>query len=100
MKGVGYTPMRPVFTGSEIYRKSCYGAWHQLRVPRVSTVMDVSRAVGWLSRDVYYNSPMAKPKAVEVWHDPDYLAALVAAERDQTVSDAVRDQYGLGHRNV
>lgn len=88
--------MRPVFIGSEIYRKSSYGAWHPLRVPRVSTVMDVCRAMDWLRREVYVNSPMAKPKALEVWHDPDYLAALVAAERDQMVSAAVREKYGLG----
>ncbi|MEM8538472.1 MAG: acetoin utilization protein AcuC, partial [Pseudomonadota bacterium] len=32
-------------------RKGChstYGGWHPLRVPRVSTVMDLSRALGWL----------------------------------------------------
>ena len=88
--------MRPVFIGSEIYRTSSYGAWHPLRVPRVSTVMDVCRAMNWLPREVYRNSPTAKPKALEVWHDPDYLAALVAAERDQMVSDEVRKRHGLG----
>jgi acetoin utilization protein AcuC len=88
--------MRPVFIGSEIYRKSSYGPWHPLRVPRVSTVMDMCRAMDWLPREAYVNSPMAKPKALEVWHDPDYLAALVAAERDQGVSDRVRERHGLG----
>ena len=88
--------MRPVFIGSEIYRKSSYGPWHPLRVQRVSTVMDVCRAMDWLPREAYVNSPMAKPKALEVWHDPDYLAALVAAERDQSVSDRVRKRHGLG----
>ena len=88
--------MRPVFIGSEIYRKSSYGDWHPLRVPRVSTVIDISRAMGWLPRGIYLNAPMAKPKALEIWHDPDYLSALVAAERDQWVSDAVRKRFGLG----
>lgn len=88
--------MRPIFIGSEIYRKSSYGAWHPLRVPRVSTVMDVCRTMDWLPREVYCNSPTAKPKALELWHDPDYLAALVAAERDQMVSDGVRERYALG----
>ena len=31
----------PLFIGSEIYRGSSYGGWHPLRVPRVSTVMDL-----------------------------------------------------------
>ena len=88
--------MRPAFIGSEIYRKSSYGDWHPLRVPRVSTVIDLSRAMGWLPREVYHNSPMAKPKALEVWHDPAYLSALVAAEREQAVSDTVRERFGLG----
>lgn len=87
---------RPLFIGSEIYRGSTYGAWHPLRVPRVSTVMDLSRALGWLPHDVYVPSPRAKPSALHVWHDPDYVAALLAAETTQTVSDAVREIYGLG----
>ena len=36
----------PLFIGSEIYRGSSYGAGHPLRVPRVSTVMDLARALG------------------------------------------------------
>ncbi|MEO1364837.1 MAG: acetoin utilization protein AcuC, partial [Pseudomonadota bacterium] len=39
---------RPLFIGSDIYRGSSYGGWHPLRVPRVSTVIDLSRAMGWL----------------------------------------------------
>lgn len=88
--------MTPLFLGSEIYRGSSYGRWHPLRVPRVSTVMDLSRAMGWLGRDQYRNSPRAKPAALHVWHTPDYITALQQAEADQTVSDAVRDRHGLG----
>ncbi|MEP3944471.1 acetoin utilization protein AcuC [Ascidiaceihabitans sp.] len=87
---------RPLFIGSEIYRGSTYGDWHPLRVPRVSTVMDLSRALGWLPAQVYVPSPRAKPAALAVWHDADYLDALVAAEAAQSVSDAVREKFGLG----
>nr|WP_255599372.1 acetoin utilization protein AcuC [Hasllibacter sp. MH4015] len=82
--------------GSEIYRGSSYGKWHPLRVPRVSTVMDLSRAMGWIAPGQYLNSPRAKPAALHVWHTPDYIAALQQAEADQAVSDAVRDRHGLG----
>ena len=75
---------RPLFIGSEIYRNSTYGAWHPLRVPRVSTVMDLSRALNWLPAEQYVNSPRAKPAALEVWHDPDYIQALITAEKTQT----------------
>ena len=86
----------PVFIGSEIYRGSSYGGSHPLRVPRVSTVMDLARALGWLPAAQYRTSPRAKPAALCAWHRPDYIAALQAAERDGKVDDATRQTYGLG----
>ncbi len=86
----------PRFIGSEIYRSSSYGAWHPLRVPRVSTVMDLSRAMGWLPPTQFINSPRAKPAALMGFHTSEYVAALQAAEAAQHVSDVVRDRHGLG----
>ena len=90
---------KPLFIGSEIYRGSSYGKWHPLRVPRVSTVMDLSRDMGWLPPDVYVTSPMAKPSALTVWHTADYVDALYAAETAQSVSDTVRERHALGTSN-
>ena len=87
---------RPLFLGSEIYRGSSYGVHHPLRVPRVSTVMDLSRALGWLGPDQYRPSPRAKAAALTIWHTPDYVAALETAERLQRVSDETRARHGLG----
>jgi acetoin utilization protein AcuC len=87
---------RPLFLGSEIYRGSSYGPRHPLRVPRVSTVMDLARAMGWLGPDQYRPSPRAKPAALTIWHTPDYVAALQEAERRQDVSRQVRERHGLG----
>lgn len=87
---------RPLFIGSEIYRGSSYGPWHPLRVPRVSQVMDLCRTLGWLDPSVYRTSPRAKPASLALWHTPDYIAALQQAERDQTVTEAVRAQHHLG----
>jgi acetoin utilization protein AcuC len=90
----------PLFIGSEIYRGSSYGDWHPLRVPRVSTVMDLSRALGWLDGDQYSTSPRAKPAALSLWHDPAYIAALQQAECDGQVSDAVQARHNIGtHAN-
>ena len=72
--------MTPIFLGSEIYRGSSYGKAHPLRVPRVSTVMDLARALGWLPAAQYRSSPRAKPAALALWHDPAYIAALEQAE--------------------
>ncbi|MFN3664113.1 MAG: acetoin utilization protein AcuC, partial [Yoonia sp.] len=66
----------PKFIGAEIYRSSTYGAWHPLRVPRVSTVMDLARALGWLPATQFITSPRAKLAALTGFHTPVYLAAL------------------------
>ncbi len=84
------------FVGSEIYRGSSYGPAHPLRVPRVSTVMDLCRALGWLDRDNYIRSPRALPAALTLFHDPAYVAALQRAEAEGTVSAAVRARHNLG----
>lgn len=86
----------PMFFGSEIYRGSSYGTAHPLRIPRVSTVMDLCRAMGWFPPGSYRTAPCAKPKALEVWHDRHYLAALQAAEVAGEVSDEVRRRHHLG----
>ena len=88
--------MTPRFIGHEIYRTSTYGTWHPLRVPRVSTVMDLSRALGWLPDDRFVTSPRAKPAALTVWHRPDYIAALQRAEAAQAVSPEDKARYHIG----
>ena len=90
----------PLFIGHEIFRKSSYGGWHPLRVPRVSTAMDLSRAMGWLRSDQFRISPRAKPKALHVFHTPDYVRALQAAEATQDVDEATRARHNIGtHSN-
>ena len=86
----------PLFIGSEIYRTSSYGVRHPLRVPRVSTVMDLCRAMGWLPRDQFRASPRAKPAALTSFHTAEYVAALMNAEAAGSVSDAIRDRHHIG----
>jgi acetoin utilization protein AcuC len=85
-----------VFIGSEVYRGSSYGGVHPLRVPRVSTVMDLGRALGWLPADQYRTSPRAKPAALTVWHSPAYIAALQAAEAGAEVGADIRARHHIG----
>lgn len=87
---------RPLYIGSEIYRRSSYGPKHPLAVPRVSTVTDVIRAMGWLPADQFRDAPMADMTALARFHDQGYLAALRHAELTQTVSDADQRRYGIG----
>lgn len=86
----------PIFIGSEVYRGSSYGGAHPLHIARVSTVMDLSRALGWLPATQYQTSPRAKPSALTAFHTPNYIAALEQAEAAQAVTDDIRNRYGLG----
>lgn len=88
--------MTPVFIGSEIYRGSSYGAAHPLHIPRVSTVMDLVRALGWLKPGQYRTSPRAKPAALTGFHTPDYIAALQRAEATQSVDEVALQRHALG----
>ncbi len=87
---------RPLFIGSEIYRRSSYGANHPLAVPRVSTVTDLIRAMGWLDEEQFRDAPMASEDALARFHDREYIAALRRAEVTQTVSEAERRRHDIG----
>ena len=73
------SPVGPLFLGAEIYRGSSYGARHPLRVPRVSTVMDLARALGWLPPHSFRTSPRAKPAALHLFHTPVSHKILTSA---------------------
>ncbi|WP_338144482.1 acetoin utilization protein AcuC [Neoroseomonas marina] len=88
--------MTPLLIGSEIYRRSTYGPKHPLAIPRVSTTLDLIRALGWMDPARYHDSPMATPEALARFHHPDYLAALMRAEAEQGVSPADRERFRIG----
>lgn len=90
------TSVGPILIGSEIYRRSTYGGQHPLRIPRVSTVMDLSRAMGWLPPDRFRISPRARPAVLALWHDPAYIAALQAAEARGHATPEDTARFGLG----
>lgn len=86
----------PQFIGHEIFRGSSYGRWHPLRVPRVSTVMDLARALGWLPSVQFITSPRAKPAALTQWHTSDYVSALQRIEANQAATDADLARHAIG----
>lgn len=89
-------PSGPRFIGSEIYRASSYGSRHPLAIPRVSTVIDLCRLLGWLPDESYIDSPRATPAQLARFHDPDYVAAVMTAEREQRASEAVKARFNIG----
>lgn len=88
--------MRPRFIGSEIYRRSTYGGRHPLAIPRVSTCIDLCRALGWLPDDVYIDSPRATPAELARFHDPAYIAAVQRAEAEQGLPAEDQLRFSLG----
>ena len=84
------------FIGSEIYRRSRYGGKHPLAIPRVSLVMDLCRAFGWLPDDIYVDSPVATLAQLGRFHDPAYIDAVVACERNQETTEEFRIRHNLG----
>jgi acetoin utilization protein AcuC len=88
--------MTPRFIGSEIYRRSSYGGRHPLAIPRVSTCIDLCRALGWLPEAAYIDSPLATPQELARFHDPAYIAAVQRAEAAQELSPEDRRRFDLG----
>jgi acetoin utilization protein AcuC len=89
-------PRTPLFIGSEIYRRSTYGPKHPLAIPRVSTVTDLCRALGWLPEAAYVTARMATDAQLTRFHDPAYVAALRRAEATQAVTPEDRARFRIG----
>ncbi|MEQ8964844.1 MAG: acetoin utilization protein AcuC [Azospirillaceae bacterium] len=87
---------RPRFIASEIYRHSSYGPKHPLAIPRVSTTTDLARAMGWLDDARYVDSPRATPDQLARFHAPDYIRAVMDAERDGRLSEERQARYNIG----
>lgn len=87
---------RTYFIGSKIYRNSRYANRHPLAIPRVSTVIDLARALHWLPDEVYIDSPMASVEELCSFHDPDYVAAVQRAETQQKADPELLERYNIG----
>jgi acetoin utilization protein AcuC len=86
----------PVFLGHDIYRGSTYGSKHPLAIERVSAATDLVRALGWLPPTQFVESPQATPEQLARFHAPDYIRAVMEAERDQRIDTARAERYGIG----
>src|SRR5215471_5894406 len=86
----------PFLIGSDIYRTSSYGDRHPLAIPRVSTVLDLVRALGWLAPARYVESPRASPEELARFHHADYIAALERAETTQHIPAEEARRFNIG----
>ena len=88
--------IQPVLIGSEIYRQSSFGIDHPLSIPRVSTVLDMIKALGWCGPGEYRTAPRAKPKLLQQFHSHSYISALQSIELSQQVNAVERKTYNIG----
>ena len=85
-----------LFIENDIFRRPTHRPPHPLAIPRVSTTVDLARALGWLTDDNTVTSTMASQSEALRFHAPDYLACLARAERDGRVTEAEARRFRLG----
>lgn len=86
----------PVFISSEVFRNVGYRPNHPLAIPRVSTVIDLCRILGWFPDGAYVESPRASVEDIARFHDRGYIEAVRQAGLTGRVDAATRERYRLG----
>ena len=79
-----------------MYRESSFGGTHPLAIARVSTVMDMVRALDLCTKDQFQSAPTAKPTLLKQFHDGEYIDALQRIERDQKATDQDQIKFNIG----
>ena len=87
---------RPLYVGSDIYRRAAFGSNHPLRIMRHAAVRDLIDILGWMPEGAWRDTEPATPEVLAAFHDPDYLSALEHAEAAGKVTPAVRERYHIG----
>jgi acetoin utilization protein AcuC len=89
-------PPKPVFVGHDIYRQAAYGTNHPLAIPRVESVVDLCRALGWFADGEFHVSPRASETELARFHAPDYVRALRDASASGQVDPEARRRHAIG----
>lgn len=87
---------RPLYVGSEVFRRAAFGPHHPLTIVRHAAVMDLLRMLGWLSAGDYRESRAAGMEELLEFHDRAYLKALRHADSAGSVAPTVRERYRIG----
>jgi acetoin utilization protein AcuC len=86
-----------LFVGSDYCRSAAFGRNHPLAIPRVATVLELTRELGWLDGDAFRHAPRASEERLAAFHDRGYIAALRAADATGSVAPEVRERFGFGN---
>jgi len=85
-----------LYVGSEIYERAAFGQNHPLAFMRQGYVMQLCRQLDWLSEDNFRKSPTADIETILRYHDPDYVNALLRADRAGQATAEDRRLYNFG----
>ena len=95
-RAAGMDFSRPLYIGSDVYRRAAFGNNHPLKIVRHSAVLDVVRMMGWLRDEDFVSTGPAPIFRLLEFHDPDYIEALQYAESEGRVSPEIRRRYHIG----
>jgi acetoin utilization protein AcuC len=86
-----------LFVASDFCRRPGFGRQHPLSIPRVSAVLELCAALGWLDDRCLRTSRAATAAELAGFHDPAYVEALRASDAAGRVEPAVRERHGFGN---
>lgn len=92
----GRKRLDPVFVGHDIYRRAAYGSHHPLAIPRVESVMDLCRVLGWFAGSEFQISPCATEAELTRFHSRDYVEALHRVADIGRVDAETRRRHAVG----
>jgi len=86
-----------LFVASDFCRQPGFGKHHPLSIPRVSAVLELCGALGWIDDGCMRTSRVATRAQLAGFHDPEYVEALRASDAAGRVEPAVRERHGFGN---
>jgi acetoin utilization protein AcuC len=87
---------RAMFITHEAFVEPGWGALHPLNLARHRSVLALCDALGWLPNDLRLDGRVAGRAELERFHEPDYVAALEAADARGAVTADERARFGFG----
>jgi acetoin utilization protein AcuC len=86
-----------LFVASDFCRRPGFGKHHPLSIPRVSAVLELCGALGWLDERCSRMSRVATDAELKTFHEPAYVDALRESDAAGRVEPAVRERHGFGN---
>jgi len=90
---------RPLYVGSDVFRRAAFGDHHPLKIVRHAAVLDIVSALGWLPDEDFREAQAVSVETLAEFHDPDYIEALQYADAAGRVEPDVRKRYDFGTRS-